>query len=61
MMIGSWKCLMGPLGTAGPDFRLPDVSGKIVALADFSGEEWEKSGMRGLRHASASRNSQRGS
>jgi len=52
---------MGPLGTAGPDFRLPDVSGKIVALADFSGEEWEKSGMRGLRHASASRNSQRGS
>ena len=24
------------LGTAAPDFRLPDVSGKIVALADFA-------------------------
>jgi len=26
---------MLPLGTVAPDFRLPDVSGKIVALADF--------------------------
>jgi peroxiredoxin len=26
---------MLPLGTAAPDFRLPDVSGKIVSLADF--------------------------
>jgi peroxiredoxin len=27
---------MLPLGTVAPDFRLPDVSGKTVALADFS-------------------------
>ncbi|MDQ6632403.1 MAG: thioredoxin family protein [Verrucomicrobiota bacterium] len=26
---------MLPLGTSAPDFRLPDPSGKIVALADF--------------------------
>jgi peroxiredoxin len=29
---------MLPLGTAAPDFRLPDVSGKTVALADFKGK-----------------------
>src|SRR5580765_3156955 len=29
---------MLPLGTAAPDFRLPDVSGKTVSLADFKGK-----------------------
>ncbi|HOX59524.1 MAG TPA: thioredoxin family protein [Candidatus Paceibacterota bacterium] len=28
---------MLPLGTRAPDFRLPDPSGKVVALADFQG------------------------
>jgi peroxiredoxin len=28
---------MLPLGTAAPDFCLPDVSGKMVSLADFKG------------------------
>ena len=28
---------MLPLGTKAPDFRLPDPSGKVVALADFKG------------------------
>ena len=27
---------MLPLGTAAPDFRLPDVNGKMVALSDFT-------------------------
>jgi peroxiredoxin len=29
---------MLPLGTAAPDFRLPDVIGKTVSLADFKGK-----------------------
>lgn len=29
---------MLPLGTVAPDFRLPDTSGKAVALADFQGK-----------------------
>lgn len=29
---------MLPLGTAAPDFHLPDVSGKTVSLADFKGK-----------------------
>ena len=29
---------MLPLGTAAPDFRLPDTSGKSVAVADFAGK-----------------------
>jgi peroxiredoxin len=29
---------MLPLGTAAPDFRLPDVSGKTISLADFTGK-----------------------
>lgn len=29
---------MLPLGTAAPDFKLPDVSGKTVSLADFKGK-----------------------
>jgi len=28
---------MLPLGTTAPDFRLPDTSGKLVSLADFTG------------------------
>lgn len=28
---------MLPLGTKAPDFKLPDISGKLVALADFHG------------------------
>jgi peroxiredoxin len=28
---------MMPLGTAAPDFRLPDRSGRMVSLADFAG------------------------
>src|SRR6185437_5415764 len=29
---------MLPLGTAAPDFQLPDVSGKAMSLADFKGK-----------------------
>jgi peroxiredoxin len=29
---------MLPLGTAAPDFQLPDVNGKTVSLADFTGK-----------------------
>jgi peroxiredoxin len=29
---------MLPLGTVAPDFRLPDVNGKTVSLADFKGK-----------------------
>jgi len=29
---------MLPLGTLAPDFRLPDIDGKIVSLADFRGK-----------------------
>jgi peroxiredoxin len=29
---------MLPLGTAAPDFKLPDVSGKTLSLADFKGK-----------------------
>jgi len=29
---------MLPLGTAAPDFRLPDTNGKLVAPADFAGK-----------------------
>ncbi|HTY88238.1 MAG TPA: thioredoxin family protein [Candidatus Acidoferrum sp.] len=29
---------MLPLGTAAPDFKLPDTNGKIVALADFKSQ-----------------------
>ena len=29
---------MLPLGTAAPDFRLPDTSGKTVSLSDFKGK-----------------------
>ena len=29
---------MLPLGTAAPDFRLPDTNGKTVAVADFKGK-----------------------
>jgi peroxiredoxin len=29
---------MLPLGTAAPDFRLPDTNGKTIALADFKGQ-----------------------
>jgi len=28
---------MAPLGTPAPDFRLPDTTGKLVALSDFAG------------------------
>src|SRR4051812_37047881 len=29
---------MLPLGTAAPDFRLPDINGKMVSLSDFKGK-----------------------
>ena len=29
---------MLPLGTTAPDFRLPDTNGKLVSLADFTGQ-----------------------
>ena len=29
---------MLPLGTAAPDFRLPDTNGKTISLADFKGQ-----------------------
>ena len=40
---------MLPLGTVAPDFRLPDVSGKIVVLADFGSAPEGNQGKTGSR------------
>jgi len=40
---------MLPLGTVAPDFRLPDVSGKSVVLADFGSAPEGNQGKTGSR------------